>query len=92
MATVVRSEKEDQLVSKYENATLVQDWIRMIHDQVDLIRLGLTTEKQRQTIIGGVDVLQLILGDFWEMAVTDVDRVRQELKDNGFGKYVGEVK
>lgn len=91
MAAVVRSEKEDQLVSKYENATLVQDWIRMIHDQVDLIRLGLTTEKQRQTIIGGVDVLQLILGDFWEMAVTDVGRATQELKDNGFGKYVGEA-
>lgn len=91
MATVVRSEKEDQLVSKYETATLVKDWLRMIHDQVVLVRLGVTTKQGEQTLVGGIDVLQLILMDFWDTAVTDVDLVTQELKDNGFGRYVGEA-
>lgn len=91
MATVVRSEKEDQLVSKYETATLVKDWLRMIHDQVALVRLGVTTKQGEQMLVGGIDVLQLILMDFWDTAVTDVDLVTQELKDNGFGRYVGEA-
>ena len=92
MATVAISEKESQLMGKYDQATLVQDWLRMISDQVVLLRLGLTTNQGKQVLVGGIDVLQLLLMDFWDMAVTDVDRVTQELKDNGFGKYVGEVK
>ena len=92
MATVAISEKESQLMGKYDQATLVQDWLRMISDQVVLLRLGLTTNQGKQVLVGGIDVLQLLLMDFWDMAVTDVDRVTQELKDNGFGKYVGEAK
>lgn len=92
MATVVVSEKESQLTGKYDQATLVRDWLRMIHDQVVLLRLGLTTDQGKQTLVGGIDVLQLLLMDFWDSAATDIEQAAQELKDNGFGKYLGEEK
>lgn len=88
MATVVR-DQVGQLKDKYDNATLIKDWLRMIHEQVVLIRLGVTAGRGEQTLIGGIDVLQFLIGDFWETAVSDVEKVAEELKANGLGKYVG---
>lgn len=89
MATVVR-DQVGQLKDKYDNATLIKDWLRMIHEQVVLIRLGVTTDHGKQTLIGGIDVLQFLVGDFWEVAVSDVEKAAEELKSNGLAKYVGD--
>lgn len=88
MATVTK-EQEAQLKSKYDDVTLIQDWLRMIHEQVVLIRLGVTDGRGEQTLIGGIDVLQFLVGDFWETAVSDVEKAAQDLANNGFGKYAG---
>lgn len=89
MTTVVKSEKEDQLIDQYNQKTSTMSLVGLISDQIDLIRLGLDLGKNKQVVLGGVDVLQLLVGDFWESANEDVEVMAQKLKDNGLGQYVG---